>query len=110
MTNSTFTAQERREEIKLTPIFMQTRGRATSIEEPAILVNADEIVRDILSGGHPNGARLLNDYMTAVHRILSVTPQMPVYIAKHEAITGLLASRYEIRWETDENHVDCIPV
>jgi hypothetical protein len=110
MTNNTFTTNERHDEIKLTPIFMQTRGRAISTEEPAILVNADEIVRDILSGGHPNGERLVNDYVSAIHRVLSATPQMPVYLAKHEAITDLLASLYDIRWEADEDGVECIPV
>lgn len=109
MTN-TATTQERREDTKLTPIFMQTRGRATGTQEPAILVNADEIVSDILSGGHPNAERLLNDYLGAVHSVLSATPQMPVYIAKHEAIIRLLERLYEIRWEVDEDGLDSIPV
>lgn len=111
MTIGTHTANECPEEIKLTPVLMEIRSREHDIEEPITLVNADEVIQAVVSGGHPNSAKLLSDYTRIIREIMRLNPQMPLHQAKNEAIGELLEELYDIKWQVvDEYGFESVPI
>ncbi len=89
--------------LKLKPVYMEVRNRDYDIEEPIVLVNADEIVAAVVSPGHPNGQKLLEDYARHVRELMEANPQMQLYEAKFEALRSLFEELYDIRYLADDD-------
>ncbi|WFU49028.1 hypothetical protein [Sinorhizobium terangae] len=88
--------------LSLNPVYMEVdqRGR----DDKLVLVNADEVIDYVISPGHPNAAKLLNDFNSWAGKLLADNPaHMTPERAKFHALSALIEEAYGIEYVPEDD-------